>query len=383
MRTRNRVGLQQLALLGSLLLAAGVAVAAFAPRGSTTVAPPFAAVLERPRPVVPARAAVRPPQFLVVSFDGSGGTRLWPYWRDVARRAHAHFTFFLSGVYLLPEERRRLYHAPRHAAGVSDIWFARPDGRSTAQDVVRGTLRQIAAAYREGDEIGTHFNGHFCEPYAGNVDEWTASDWSRELDQFNRLVFRASEDNRLRQPVRLPFGPGEVVGARTPCLQGNLAVLDRVLARRGFRYDASAIAPLGSWPSRSRGVWRVPLLEIPFPGHDYAVISMDYNFFANQTEGVTGPPSLEPQAERETYVALRDAFRASYYGNRAPLSFANHFETWNHWAYDRALGRVVLESCRLPEVRCVSFRELVDWLDAQPPRRLARFEAGRFPLYRR
>src|SRR5947208_11487227 len=69
--------------------------------------------------------ATRPPQFLVVSFDGSGGTELWPYWRGIARRAHAHFTFFVSGVYLLPEEDRRRYHAPRHAAGVSDIWFAR------------------------------------------------------------------------------------------------------------------------------------------------------------------------------------------------------------------------------------------------------------------
>ena len=65
------------------------------------------------------------PQFVVVSFDGSGGIRLWPYWRAVARRAHAHFTFFVSGVYLLPEAERRRYHAPRHRAGVSDIWFAK------------------------------------------------------------------------------------------------------------------------------------------------------------------------------------------------------------------------------------------------------------------
>jgi uncharacterized protein len=35
-------------------------------------------------------------------------------------------------------------------------------------------------------------------------------------------------------------------------------------------------------------------------------------------------------------------------------------------AYDRALARFLLESCRLAEVRCVSFRELVDWLEAQP-----------------
>lgn len=124
-----------------------------------------------PRPVPHRASPRRAPQFVVVSFDGSGGIRLWPYWRSVARRAHAHFTFFVSGVYLLPEGQRRRYHAPRHAAGVSDIWFARPDLGLSAPQVVRQTLREIAGAYREGHEIGTHFNGHFCEPYPGDVDQ--------------------------------------------------------------------------------------------------------------------------------------------------------------------------------------------------------------------
>jgi hypothetical protein len=30
----------------------------------------------------------------------------------------------------------------------------------------------------------------------------------------------------------------------------------------------------------------------------------------------------------------------------------------------------------------VSFRELADWLEAQPPARLRRYESGRFPVYR-
>jgi peptidoglycan/xylan/chitin deacetylase (PgdA/CDA1 family) len=302
----------------------------------------------RPRPVRP--------QFVVVSFDGSGGIRLWPYWRSVARRAHAHFTFFVSGVYLLPEGERRRYHAPRHAAGVSDIWFARPDLGLSAAQVVRKTLQEIAGAYREGHEIGTHFNGHFCEPYPGNVDTWTAADWSRELDEWDALVFRAGA---------LPFGPSEVVGERTPCLQGRLPVLYPVLARRGFRYDASALAPLGSWPRRRLGIWSVPLLEIPFPGHTFPVVSMDYNLFANQTGGVSGAASLEPQVERETYLTLRGAFRRLYRASRAPFVYGSHFETWNHWAYDRALTRFLVETCRLPDVRCVSYRELVDWLDSR------------------
>jgi hypothetical protein len=163
------------------------------------------------------------------------------------------------------------------------------------------------------------------------------------------------------------------VGERTPCLQGRLSVLYHVLALRGFRYDGSALAPLGSWPRRRLGIWSVPLLELPFPGHSFRVVSMDYNLFANQTGGVTAAPSVEPRIERETYVTLRHAFRQSYRGNRAPFVFGMHFETWNHWAYDRALKRFLLETCRLTDVRCVSYRELLDWLDA---RRLRHFRDG-------
>ena len=341
--------------LAVLCGAAFVVVGKVAPSRTPSAVSPRAPLLRMPaRPPARRPSARKPPQFVVVSFDGSGGIRLWPYWRAVARQAHAHFTFFVSGVYLLPDGQRRRYHAPRHAAGVSDIWFARPDLGLSAAQVVRRTLREIAGAYREGHEIGTHFNGHFCEPYRGNVDEWTAADWSRELDEFDALLFHA--------PGALPFGPDEIVGERTPCLQGRLPVLYRVLARRGFRYDASALAPLGSRPRRRLGIWSVPLLEVPFPGHSFRVVSMDYNLFANQTGGVSGPASLEPRIERETYLTLRGAFRRLYRGSRAPFVYASHFETWNHWAYNRALARFLLETCRLPDVRCVSYRELVDAL---------------------
>jgi peptidoglycan/xylan/chitin deacetylase (PgdA/CDA1 family) len=293
--------------------AAFVAVSHVEPSGAPRRETPPSLVPFRPQPARPAPRPSRwPPQFVVVSFDGAGGTRLWPYWRSVARRAHARFTFFVSGVYLLAEERRNLYRPPRHARGVSDIWFARPESEQPAREVVRGTLEQIAVAYREGHEIGTHFNGHFCEPYPGNVDEWTAADWNRELDQFDRLLFRASRNNGLRPAATLPFGPREIVGERTPCLQGRLPVLYRVLARRGFRYDASGLARLGTWPQRRLGIWSVPLLEIPFVGHDFPVVSMDYNFFANQTGAVsTGPAAEAESSGRPTSASATHSGRAT------------------------------------------------------------------------
>jgi hypothetical protein len=286
---------------------------------------------------------------------------MWRYWLSVGRRAHAHFTFFVSGAYLVDWAHRMRYRPPGHDRGTSAIGFALTAGDLT----VARTLRGIDAGYRAGDEIGTHFVGHFCGP--GGVGDWTAGDWRSELVQFGALLFTPGR--------KLPFGRSEVAGDRTPCLEGKLGVLYPVLAKLGFRYDASAVAPLGTWPQRRLGLWSFPLLELPFTGHTFPVISMDYNFFANQA-GLT--PAA---AERQTYASLWAAFRTSYLGHRAPLSIGQHFETWDAWAYDHALARFLLHACRLPEVRCVSFRELADFLDSVPARRLARYETGRFPPF--
>jgi hypothetical protein len=117
----------------------------------------------------------------------------------------------------------------------------------------------------------------------------------------------------------------------------------------------------------------VPLLDLPFTGHTFRVVSMDYNMFANQVGEQPG------RIEQEVYATLWNAFHASYLGNRAPLSFGNHFETWESWAYDHALTRLILNACRLPEVRCTTMRTLVEWLDEQTPAELARDRAARFP----
>ena len=86
-----------------------------------------------------------------------------------------------------------------------------------------------------------------------------------------------------------------------------------------------------------------------------------------------------PRSRKRPIARSGTDFRASYLGNRAPLSLGNHFETWKRWAYNHALTHFLLRACRLPDVRCGSFEELANWLDAISPERLARFRAGRFP----
>src|SRR5438128_3065344 len=95
----------------------------------------------------------RPPQFVMISFDGSGDPVLWKHWRAVGRRTGARFSFFLSGVYLLDRAHARAYHPPRHRPGSSDIGF------SDSPADVRALVRQIDLGYGEGHELGTHYNG--------------------------------------------------------------------------------------------------------------------------------------------------------------------------------------------------------------------------------
>ena len=170
-------------------------------------------------------APLRPPQFLVVSFDGSGGVRLWPYWRSVARRAHAHFTFFVSGVYLL-DEHSRLYHPPRHSAGASDIGFACSDGPRAAAGRARDMPAQIAAA-SAGARDRRHWRA-LLPRRPGSVSEWDAADWAQELVDLGggRSVPRSPVATTAR-PAAIAVGiaAAAVATVLTPVLIPGLPVL--------------------------------------------------------------------------------------------------------------------------------------------------------------
>jgi len=101
-------------------------------------------------------AGGEPPQFIVVSFDGGGSIPAWQRFRDVMSDTDSTMTVFLSGVYVLPEQKAYLYDPPGHPRGTSAIGFS-------AAGNVLPRMTQVRLAHAEGNEIGTHFNGHFCD----------------------------------------------------------------------------------------------------------------------------------------------------------------------------------------------------------------------------
>ncbi|GAA2662666.1 hypothetical protein GCM10009864_33080 [Streptomyces lunalinharesii] len=311
----------------------------------------------------------KPPQFVVFSWDGAGevGNGLFPRFRKLAADHNASMTFFLSGLYLLPEQKKRMYRPPNNRVGASDIGYL-------TDEHIRATLTNVRAAWLEGHEIGTHFNGHFCGTASGSVAHWSPAQWNDEIEQAVSFVKNWRTNTGFTDLEALPFDyDKELVGGRTPCLLGQDNLLPTA-RKRGWRYDASSPGGLQMWPRKKQGIWDFPLQQIPFPGHSFEVLSMDYNILANQSKNSTkAPPANYPGWRKQAAEAYISGFQRAYETNRAPFFIGNHFEHWNGGIYmdavEEALKHIADE--RNKDVRLVSFRQLCDWLDAQDPQVLA------------
>ncbi|MFF3845451.1 hypothetical protein [Streptomyces sp. NPDC002328] len=332
-----------------------------------------------PRPLEPGQ---EPPQFVVFSWDGAGevGNGLFPRFLDLAKEHGAAMTFFLSGLYLLPESKKRLYDPPNNPRGASDIGYL-------TDDHIKDTLKGLRRAWLEGHEIGTHFNGHFCGEGRGSVGNWTSKQWRDEIDQAKSFVKEWRTNSGWTDLPALPFDyDKELVGGRTPCLLGqdNLLPTARAL---GWRYDASSPGGRQVWPTKKQGIWDLPLQQIPFPGRGFEVLSMDYNMLANQSINSTKAPSHNyPRWREQAAQAYIQGFKRAFETNRAPFFVGNHFEQWNGGIYmdavEEAFKHMAREKEKGADVRLVSFRQFVDWLDVQTPQTLAKLrtlEVGQRP----
>jgi hypothetical protein len=310
-----------------------------------------------------------PPQFVVFSWDGAGevGNGLFPRFRKLAADHGATMSFFLSGLYLLPEREKLHYAPPNNPRGASAIGYL-------TDEHLRATLDNIRQAWLDGHEIGTHFNGHFCAGH-GSVAHWTPADWHSEIEQAKGFVTSWKTATGWHDQDPLPFDyDKELVGGRTPCLLGQHNLLPTA-AELGWRYDASSPGGLQVWPEKKHGVWDLPLQLIPFPGHRFEVLSMDYNMLANQSHAATrSDPRNYPGWRSQATASYVAGFQRAYETNRAPFFIGNHFEEWNGGIYMDAVEEALkhIASARHPDVRLVSFRQFVDWMDAQDPAVLAK-----------
>jgi hypothetical protein len=308
------------------------------------------------------------PQFVVFSFDGSKSQEMWESTRAFAQQMNAekkpiHFTYFISGVYFTTDTDAKVYTPPGHVPGHSDIGFA-----DSVEDIAL-RVKNINGALAEGHEIGSHANGHF------DGTHWTRQEWNQEFDQFNSLIFNWKKRyaSQAGNAEDLHITAKHVTGFRAPLLAHNDAMFE-VLAAHNYRYDSSSEIdpnlptqlPKG-WPVKEQhGIWLIPLSNVPLAGTRSTILAMDYNFFVTQTGGrdyAGRGTALWQRLHDQMYNSYLGYFNNSYAGERAPLIIGHHFSTWNSGVYWQAMQDVAREVCGKPDVYCVTFQELVQYLD--------------------
>lgn len=290
-----------------------------------------------------ADASTRPPQYVIVSFDGAHDLAQWDRSRALAKRTGATFTYFLSCVFLLSPETRRLYQAPGKGPGRSNVGFA------LSKDEVAARLGQIWSARTEGHEIASHGCGHF------DGKDWSKADWKKEFDAFSTILRDTYSLNGLPgEPARWKdFAATQIHGFRAPYLSTNKA-LSATLAEAGFAYDASGVSRGPALPLSKDGMAHFALPQIPEGPSERRVIAMDYNLFVRHSGGLE-KSDTDAVFENRAYVAFKAAFDAQYRGERIPLQLGFHFSLMNDGAYWRSLERFADDVCRQPEVACVSY----------------------------
>jgi len=319
---------------------------------------------------VPARAVDRPPQFVVIAFDNCTELERWKELIDFAGEMNAggdrlYFTFFVSGINFLSAAHRNRYEGPRHRRGYSNIYFG-----GTPNDV-RRRVAYVNTVRRAGHEIASHAVGHF------NGQAWSGEDWAWEFQTYQRIFDNVALYNALPGDVKFAFPFSDVVGFRAPYLARN-AALYPALAATGHRYDASDSSKPSAWPDQKDSLWRFNLARIKVSGLGTRTLSMDYNFLIAQSRGRPDPERSAVFRDQMLQSYL-DYFRINYAGNRAPVHIGHHFFGYQGGAYNEALKAFARAVCGLPEVRCVSYAKLADFLDGLSPATLAAYRNGDFP----
>lgn len=294
----------------------------------------------------------RPKQILLVSFDGAHDNRLWARSREIAKRANAHFTYFLSCTTLIPRARAGDYKAPGMKAGRSNIGFA------TDVEEVAIRLDHIWNAKTEGHEIASHTCGHI------DGKGWTTAEWLTEFKTFDRVLLNAWKDNGLadREPKEwADFVKNDITGFRAPHLSAPDSLF-QAEREHGFRYDASVVTHDPALPVTKGGLAGFGLPLIPEGPKERRIIAMDYNLFIRHSAGIDHPSKGDEFAGR-SYEAFRAAFDRQYRGDRIPLQIGLHFVEMNGGAYWAAMERLVAEVCPLPDVACVTYAQALAMLE--------------------
>lgn len=299
------------------------------------------------------------PQFVLLSFDGSKSLSMLNETLDFQRKINnenkkLYFTYFINAAYFLTADNASLYQGPQQKLGVSNIGFS-----NTTKDIA-DRIDALNTAIAQGNEVGSHSVGHF------NGAGWSYDEWKQEFNSFNAILSNVQKNNPailLNQPQ---FTAKNIIGFRAPNLGVN-ENLYRVLKDFNFSYDTSGVGLMGNWPKKDNyGIWHIPLGSIYVSSSHQPVISIDYSFWMHQSHGknmLMKGSALWNKYYDDVLATYMDYFNSNYNGSRAPVVIAGHFSKWNDGLYWEAMKMFAQNVCGKPKVQCVTFKQLVDYLN--------------------
>ncbi len=327
----------------------------------------------------------RPPQYVLLAFDGSSSIPMWEATRRFARDAEAQgkplkFTYFISGVYYVGRAVKSQYVEPSRGPGQSAI------GWGEDREDLLARYDQTNLAHQEGHEIASHANAHF------DGSRWSFEQWKSEFQQFHRIIFDFFNFNRAvvgtgtRGTRLFPngniFPESSMTGFRAPLLGFNQDLF-RVIKDFNYRYDTSQVNRPNYWPEKNStgGHWNFPLAGLRIAGTGKRTLSMDFNFYVADSNGRPDPNIAQNKEtyKRQMLETYLQYFEGNYNGNRGPIHIGHHFSLWNGGAYWEAMKEFALRVCGLSEVKCVTNKELADFMDSKSASEIQAYREGRFP----
>ena len=312
------------------------------------------------------------PQFIIFSFDGAGSHQRWNEFMAAAEETNSRFTGFLSGIYLLGDSAKDAgaYTGPGHATGKSSIGYGGPESEIVTE------VNDLNLAYSKGHEIGTHYNGHFCDDNLPGGNQWNTDDWNNELDQFFEFMTNWKTLNGYTDAPDLTVPVDSIKGGRTPCLTGSLDVLIPAWKAHNMTYDSSIPAPRNGifWPEKVDGIWEFYMPQVYSPGFDSMTTAMDYNFWA-KFNNAKEEPETAPELREIVTKTYDFMFDQAYSGNRAPILIANHFNKWNGDSFNPPAMDFMKEKCGQPDTYCATYQDVIAWMELQDPEVLAALQA--------
>ncbi len=263
-----------------------------------------------------------------------------------AGQAAASFTLFIgSGGLQLDETRTRLSEAERVFQGIPPRHNPVFDYAESLEQI-RGKAENIRRLDALGVEIGSHTVRH------ENGEGWSRAQWAHELTDHARILQLAG----LPQPM----------GFRAPFL-GRNANLYAELAAHGYRYDASETQNARRWPVRRADtqLWQFGIPSVTIPGREGPVLFFDLNMEnrlrrAAAEAGVRGEGEVLAWIERAYFDIALAEFSRRYRGARAPFLISGH------GGFRDAITRLMRRVCTMEHVRCATFREATEDMQAHP-----------------